>query len=313
MISALLLTLVVSGDTCGSCACVGRDVSLCSAHGEAERSTMALVKKQLESADESERIAALEALAALTTAHENAPSERVVNRIATALADPSFAVRTRAAELLGRPQHALAGLTVLEKTLAAAEKEMKSATKECEKRSKQLAKGDLALEKRRAILDELQACRAQVDTIAAWMAKLTAQLATFPDDRSVDAICAHTSRDVPSANLALARLGSRRAVEAVIDGVRCNDQALAQARASVDSRRSLLSSAPEILQGFEQELKQIEDGIAASNRDIVSALAEHGVRPPAPPHDSYDDWVRWFEANEERFPQHLPGITSPAW
>src|SRR5262249_29324300 len=129
---AFALALLLSLELCKDCTLSGASARLCPKHSAEETAACSREEKRLRSSEEAERIAAIEALAALTNSHENAPSERVVNRIATALGDKSYKVRERATSLLGRPQHALASLAALEKALGESEKELAHSAKEQE-------------------------------------------------------------------------------------------------------------------------------------------------------------------------------------
>lgn len=313
MITSFALVIVLCVDSCKVCSLVARDVKLCAAHAEEERSAFAREGKRLESADEAERIAALESLAALTASHENAPSERVAVRIASALADKSYAIRKQAAELLGRPQHALASLAALEKALSEAERDLKRSNKEREELSRELRKEKLTQTQRQDILGRIGNNEDVHMVIADWRMAVVLQLAEFQDDRVVTAICAHTPRDLLGAGKVLARLGTSKAMKAVVESVQSCELTVAEARAGVESRRKLLASAPDALRPFEEELKRLEDEVAAFQSELVAILSERGVQAPIPPNNSFESWRKWLEQKRDAFPEHLPGVSSPAW
>src|SRR5262245_35693590 len=125
MLGTILLAWTLQGGACVDCGLLadGR-AHLCAVHAEEERKAFDGTRKALASNLESERMSALEILAHLTTAHVNAPSDRVARRIADALKDEFPAVRESAVGLLGRPQHALICMESLLEAIAASEKEM---------------------------------------------------------------------------------------------------------------------------------------------------------------------------------------------
>lgn len=83
MITACLLAWLPAFDACPQCRLEGGEVKPCPPHAGEESDVLLRQGKHLRSKDESERLAALEAIAQLTSVHENAPSPRVVKKSPT--------------------------------------------------------------------------------------------------------------------------------------------------------------------------------------------------------------------------------------
>ena len=83
MLAALFLAAVLSLDTCADCSSTGRDVKLCEPHALEERSTLTRESSGLKSKQSAAVIASLEAIAALTKPHTNAPSAKVAQALAS--------------------------------------------------------------------------------------------------------------------------------------------------------------------------------------------------------------------------------------
>lgn len=304
MIPALfVLACALLRDTCDGCSLTDEAVQLCAQHAAEETSAFAREKRRLESKDDAVKVAGLEALAALTNAHGNAPSERVVRRIASALKDKSYGVRKRATELLGRPQHALAALAALEKALATAEEELARSEKELD-RFLEEPRDKLSQKEREEWPEERERRRARIDLLASWRLSIVTQLGTFQDERAAAAIAAHCPRDLLEAGKMLARFGSREALEVVVESVQVLEQEISLARASIDRSRDVFAKFN--LTASELELKTFQ-------AELVAILKEKGLEAPGPPNNQAEDWRQWLDKNKDRLPARLPRLTSPAW
>lgn len=317
MITATVLALTL--DVCSSCTLVDAEARLCEVHAAEQKSVVAEARKQLKAKDEGERVAALDALAALTRAHTNAPSEVVVDVIASALADESYAVRTHAATLLARPQHAERVLNALTRALGKAEEEHERLRKEKDELSRKLGDPKLASKKRKETDDRLFACKQAGATVFAWRAAILGQLAQLPDDRAVAAICAQVPRElVVGGNEALVRLGSRGAMNAFLESLRKWDREIAGLRAILEAEKQDPKRAgdqPTALGMSWSELALTEAQLAGRIvvLDVSKCFLEKGLPPPASASSEYDAWRRWVEEHSALFPEHLPGIPPVAW
>lgn len=310
---AALAVAPLSLQSCPFCATEGRVVRLCEPHSTEERSALARERKRLDSKDPAARIAALEALAALTESHRNAPSERVAVRIASALGDEDFAVRSRAARLLGRPQHALTCLDALVEALGRTVQEHDSANAEYEKLGSKL-RGKLSDKRRADLVADRKTCDELRRALGRWRLELVERLANFLDDRAVDAILAHTHRNLlTGGDVALLRLGNQKAVRALaesFEGCDRNLEIVAREAADWQARAPGLMTA-----GLALALKVQEDLKALSvsvRQDLVTLLVERGLKPPDVGASSAV-WRTWIDQNIQAFPEHLPGLSAPAW
>lgn len=97
---------VFGGDPCAQCRVDPRRTVLCSAHLEEELATLREERSIMaRSKDTTERVAALQRVANLTSAHTNAPSPNVARFLADGLYDDALPVRKRALQLLIDGQH----------------------------------------------------------------------------------------------------------------------------------------------------------------------------------------------------------------
>src|SRR5688500_15344931 len=88
----------------GDCAqCSG--TALCAAHLEAQANSIKELKPKLKEKAAPDRIATLKKLAAASAEHPGVPSQEIADLVADALEDPSYAVRTEAAQLLAADLH----------------------------------------------------------------------------------------------------------------------------------------------------------------------------------------------------------------
>jgi hypothetical protein len=288
MLAVLVLAGLLSLDVCDACRVDGTAVLLCTPHASAEEKALAKCAKGLRSKREAERSAALEKLAALTNAHANAPSPRIVEMLARGTQDDSYVVRTRAVELLGPPQHGPAALAALLAALREHEQEMGAGMKE---------RGKLDLRPgNEAQMAKLLEINQRYTLVRAWGGAIVVQLGEFPDDAAVDAILGTTwARHAPRAQRGLLALGSVSAVRGavtILEGV----------ESSYERRPEALRDADE----HTRTLRELHDDLAAFARARDLPAPAWSAAPAA-------GWTAWLGEHEQRFPTSLPGVRSPAW
>jgi hypothetical protein len=318
MIAAVLLGISHWLDTCPACILAGNEVKLCETHLAEEHSVLAQQSRRLRSKDEAERMSALDAVAALTHAHLNAPSERVVDVIASSLEDDSYAVRRHATELLGRPQNADAVLAAMSKAISLAETERKDLDqqeskirKKAESKLKDKARADLEM--------DLADCAKKRDVLLAWRAKILDQLALIPDDRAVEIIRGQTPRDlVLGGNEALARLGSLGAMHGVVESIEAWDKKLSEIKKRISDQKddpkadgNQMTTLGMTRLEFEYQTARLPGMVVFT--DVSKTLLERGILPPTMLEGHHQEWREWVEQHPELFPEHLPGVHSPAW
>jgi len=319
MIATLCLGFVLAFDKCATCALEGKDAHLCDVHAAEERKVCAQAGPRLRVKAEAERIAALDALAALTPPHENAPSAKVVVLIASVLDDDSYAVREHATALLGKPQNADSVLSALADALAEAEKERKLCDGKLRKARERLMPEHLLDAKREALVKEERAAAAELDALMHWRAVILERLAAIPDDRAVAAICEHTPRDLGvKGSEVLAYLGSRTAMDAFVAGLKPWERELTRLQQAIDefakdpkapeNRKNSLGMTP--LEG-ERMLLRLE-GLTTLSQVQVHFLKQQIVPPSAADIGADAEWSHWLQENQRLFPEHLPGVTA-AW
>jgi hypothetical protein len=319
MLALLLLTAPFAQVTCDVCSLVNEDVRLCKAHVEAEHSTFVRVRKQLSSRDESQRIAGLEALANLTWNHANAPSERVARRIASALDDRSDGVRERAAELLGRPQHATIAMKALLRALPGVEKEYEKLDRERDQLQEKRARSAVRSTQEKILDRKLAENDDEVEALLGYRSAIIEQLGGFPDDRVVAALGEQSFG--LDTTVALGRLGNRQALRTALAGLRdrqrlidelegyCNNLERSSGPPQVQFRRYYET----LLVDTQADLERLRaDGESVQNWLII-VLSEKQYAPPAPTRWAPDVLGAWLEQNLDSFPEHLPGVTSPVW
>jgi len=313
----VLATLIVawlSFESCSACSTVGRIVKLCEPHAAQERAALTREGTRLGSKDAAARMAALDVLAALTEAHTNAPSARVAERLASALDDGDLGVRSHATSLLGPPQHALVSLDALVDALARIGKEHASLNDEYDELSEKLRR-KLSDKRRVDLLADLEACDERRTALVQWRLELVDRLATFPDDRAVDAILAHTHRNLlTGGDEALVRLGNRAAVRALAESFAGCDGNLATAEKEAADWKARASPGTTTagVALTQMALENLRASSARVRQNLVTLLAERGLSAPGM-NASSAVWRTWIDENIQAFPEHLPGLSSPAW
>ncbi len=106
---SLAAPALAGADECVECT----SKKLCDPHGVLERNTLREANAAWKKAAPAERVEWLGKVAALTAAHDNAPSRAVVTFLARAVEDDDEGVRERALDLLATGQHPEASLNVL--------------------------------------------------------------------------------------------------------------------------------------------------------------------------------------------------------
>jgi hypothetical protein len=146
--------------------------------------------------------------------------------------------------------------------------------------------------------------------LEAWQRLVALQLALFPDDRAISAL-AGAELDWTVCGEALVLLGSRPAMLALVEKLRSWEDDLAEMEKlrEVTEKSELTKEAADAIASYLARLKAEVD--SALSR-IAAVLAERGFTAPEARTDIHAHWKNWCE-NLERFPEHLPGVTSPAW
>jgi hypothetical protein len=314
MLAALFVTVVLGLDVCSTCASTGRDVKLCEPHAALERATLDREKSGLKSKEPAAAVAALDAIAALTAPHANAPSPKVAQTIATGLGHESATVRRRAAELLGPPQHADVALDALVRALADTQKQAARLRTEMKALDTQLATKQT--DKRRETLTaEHKSCVEETRQLSEWRRTLTARLAVFPDDRAVDAILDCTQRNlVLESDVALVQLGNKKALRALKESIEKGDLNLADLEKELAAREAERKNKPMTLGRAleERAVDQVRERLSSARRELAAAFAERKLTAPPPEADSAT-WTTWIDANLAAFPDSLPGVARAAW
>jgi hypothetical protein len=339
VLATLFLVATLSCQTCTGCGLVNDKARLCAIHAEEERVALNDTRKQLASKVAAERIAALKTLGGLTRRHANAPSEKVARCIADALGDESSEVRELAVSLLGPPQHALVSMEALLDALSAVEKKLDHLLKE--KRELQEKRSTPSLREKDEAKLEAEAMRNESarESCLAWRRILLGQLGLFPDDRVVAAVCAisaptvagpakalkiegtvecwlalHEARKkLPAAmdvNAPLVRLRNREAVRAVITNLTVLQAEIADLE---HSRSSLSDVLPSVREMENAMLRALDEARSRTKEEMAAALAESPPGVPLPDPFVVPMLLDWLQQNLELFPEHLPGVVSPAW
>ncbi len=178
---------------------------LCASHQESDSKALDAARGKIRSKDLVERLAAIDAAAALTKQHENAPSRAVADLLAVALVDKDWGVRTKVVEKLLDGQHADATVKALVEALDGVRAEFAKVGKNNDRSA---GAGSIMTP------DGLGYAAALIDGLGA-----------LADDRCTNAlvdVLKQLGPDAPSEFAqplakALLALGSRPAIEAVID------------------------------------------------------------------------------------------------
>jgi hypothetical protein len=107
-------------------------------------------------------------------------------------------------------------------------------------------------------------------------------------------------------NGALVRLGNREAIRTVV----VNLGVLQSEIADLGGAHVSLSSLQDIVQSMHRELTDARD---RSKEEIVDALEEKHLEDVQAASRALPWILDWMERNTASFPEHLPGVLSPAW
>jgi hypothetical protein len=304
MLASALLAATLVLENCSACLVRGQEVVLCSPHAAEDRVVITREAKRVRSGDGDQSIAALEAIAALTRAHENAPSPRVVKALAAGLQHESLAVRRRAAELLGPPQHATDALRTLLAALKDLDAEVRATNEELRralagfgpaKPKKGSKKDGIDLKELEGVLratnESLEATTRGLQALGR-RAVLAERLGDFPDDRVVEALVLSEEISASDAGTrSLLLLGSRPAIEAVLSSLESWE-----ARPAPTEEKAHASHAArgELVRG-----------------GLATLAARNGL--PLPDSPTHAGWQAWWRTHGSTFPAALPGIRGPVW
>jgi len=305
-----LLLWFTQGGSCAGCSVDGAKVVLCGVHAADERTVLAREGVRVRSGDEAEALAAMDAIAALTLAHPDAPSPQVVETIAEGLSSTqSPKVRARAVELLGPPQHARASLDVL---LPAFVQTDRDASGIIDEEMAADMRGYLALldvtlglldgtgvpkadrqkfEKAKKEAKELRETLAKATPNLEVRSALLHRLAGFADDRVVGAILRSTSALSFEGIDALLLLGNRPAIEHVLKVLKAWQEAPR-------------TGEEKLVERFETRCRRLQEKL----RDL--AIRKGLVPCPDAGGTPYEAWMRWWRSNRSAFPERLQGVTS---
>jgi hypothetical protein len=179
--------------------------ALCATHSQADAKLLDQERPKLHSKEAKERHDALQKIADLALAHDNAPGRAAADALAIGLKDDAFETRTFAAQLLAKGQHPDAAV----KALTGALDDIRSEVAK-------LGKGDGARGGGAASITS--------EAGKAYVAAVAGGLAALPDDRGVDALGDLLRQLEPAAPdeivtpivRALAQLQSRDAIRAIV-------------------------------------------------------------------------------------------------
>jgi hypothetical protein len=317
-------------------------VRLCAPHLEEERVAFQRLRKPLVAETGAERSAALEALARLTTAHPNAPSEAVARRLAQALEDQDPAVRGRAADLLGPPQNALVALEALLEALSGTEREHLRLDKELRelivKRRSGRGLSPVGVQELERREGEVAAA---LEAALAWRKRIVESLGLFPDERVVTSLHdlsqprlaafprarernarkdvldaweaqAEARERLPAAmdvNAPLVRLGSRAALAIVLENLTVlRDELELLSRED----RSSSDGPPGLRPMLEAQLSRLHDARIRTLAEIRAVLAARSTTP-VPERLQLETYLEELRASVASAADALAGVRSPCW
>lgn len=301
-LTALTLFPWPVGD-CPSCAFEPKQTVLCGVHRAEEQELLAKWKPKLKQASAAERIEALEAVAASTGEHANAPSPKVAEFLALGLADDDLDVRRRVLGMLLDGQHPESTVAALIEALAGAQREWKSVSAAYAELSA------LPFGKTKPVSKEEWARQMTTPKL---VEDVLAALGKVPDQRCMRALTDFLDepwKDTPgrfyvaAANAQL-ELQTRAGVEAVIEFL---------PRAAIAVRRGKtgpIYPRDPSMQGLKTLLDAIIDTLAPLEEKQLEAIAarlgEVGAAASCTPVPqdvaSASDWASWWSANSARFP-----------
>jgi len=305
--SSLLLAffLNLSVADCATCAVHDDKVLLCADHAREELIAIKRERLRFEKAQtEEEKCAALDALAAITATHANAPSPAVPKALALGLLDSSEVVTAKALALLAPPQNPRACMEALldarkdldgqwKTAMEAERKRLGGNSKKLDKASKDLKDGSASQkELEKALKAVLQSgTNKELLPLNRRRQALDRALARYPDERVVrvltDDLALYEARTAT-----LVTLGSRDALDKV-------------ARILEDHREFIKTSEPRPDGSVDPEPHPGAELVAA----LQALAARHGLAPvPENELRSSTAWSTWLATNRSTFPAKLPGV-----
>lgn len=298
-------------DTCPACLVREKEVVLCAPHAAEDREVVTRELKRVRSKNEEEQIAALEAIAALTRAHQNAPSPRVVKALAVGLDQDSLVVQATAGSLLGPPQHALDALDLLLDRLDRADRELAKILAEQRRLREKVPQpepirapygskqywDELGEQLQRGTKESLKlsAVLSRAHAAVGLKSILVLALAEFPDDRAVAAVLRSEELLATDAGtVSLFALGSRPAVAtALAAAARWHAEPVPEDEKAREHRATRARF-------FQQALEELAQ--------------ERGLLPcPVASELPLTEWQAWLERHRAALPESLPGLRSPVW
>lgn len=310
------------------------EVVLCEAHLARETEVLKAQRRELERLSEERRITAMEAIAALTQAHSNAPSPTVARVLGSMLVVESTLVRTRAAELLADGQHQRTTLEMMTAAVDPLVRDLQKQTERYLELEAVVTKEGTKKKGKEATLDDLQEKLDALDEAMALDEKLGAMnetrgafarcLATIPDDRSIAALEKlllpdelRLNREVVVESLLL--FGTVSSVELVIGSLKPFVKMLRETEARVKKeRRARLPKKPGWYQGskehwvarkqkekdarvdtFQARLDEVT-AVVETLHDMLAKFAENNALSAPPKWDSkrfHSAWVAWYRKN----------------
>lgn len=334
-------------DSCASCTVEVEATLLCAAHADLERATLAEQVEHLRAEDIERATAALEAIAALTAAHDNAPSPRVAEALARGLEHDAPEVRRVSVRLLGSGQHEPSARAALLQASRDFPREASARRKAFEREQARLAKRAAGrddtdttdVEALRKSLEEMS--RDAEDMAAAAVAQSEfseygielAEALAQGDDAALDALLkmadaledvGHVHERLVRALVARARadavaravelLGSwqddRKAAEKELSKLE-RERELAEKRAGDDPRKRLaLAAESTALQRQRSRVEAYEERGRALHAALAEMASARGLgAAPEWNDEPHDAWRAWYNRNRGDLPRRLDAAT----
>ena len=273
-----------TGGDCAQCS----ETAICAVHLEAQATSIKELKPKLKEKAAPDRIATLKKLAAASAEHPGVPSQEIAELVADALADPSYAVRTEAAQLLAADLHPEVAVRSL---LAALEQVRKDVSKMGGGGGRGGFGGDDDEEakdpKAQAAAQEARKLR---DEMNLFTRTLVVGLGKLPDDRSVEALAEFlvqisrrsSAELLTSTGESLLALDARKGIEAVVAKIKASPPGSGGGRWGPDTTGKTLH---ELL--------------------IANARAKGLEGMPGWSEQEPPDWDKWFARNQKNYTAKL--------
>lgn len=339
LISTALLSFVAGPiEECDACSPLP-NLELCAPHYTEELEGLSRWKQQLDSKDESERIEALEAVAALTSSHTNAPSPRVAELLALRVEDEVSAVRVRAIELLVESQHPPIALSTILKAIPSVKSEQEKLNKQLQDSTKGQSKKKVggnskeemlaSIEAMQKAIEEQQALVQEMIEVDSVFSALVKGLGRLPDDRAVSMLVKlhkglKTGVASPHLFQAFLDIGSEDCVSRAITDFKNNEKRISDYEKSIKKKATeRLPKAPRTWQGTKDawerqaetrrqlQLEMMEQNLPKMTEDmqtkheLLSTFAVSRGLPSGPAWEAepYKEWASWFRQNKALLPE----------